>query len=290
MAATPKRSPGIIVEDLTKWFGATQAVADVSLRVGPGVHGLVGPNGAGKTTLLRMLATAERPTTGSVNILGQTPTRSLREVRRLIGYASQEGGLYPNFTARRYLDYIALLREVADRSERAEAVERALALADLVERADVKIRKLSGGMRRRLLVSQASLADPSVLLLDEPFAGLDPEQRVRMRTMVSQLGRDAVVVVSTHQTEDVMHLCDEVLVMVNGCIAFQGTPDELMGRANSRVWIGPTSDLSLVASSVAGGQMRHVGDLPPGRHSVSPTLEDAYLLLLREAEAMDATR
>lgn len=279
---------GVVVEGLTKRFGLVQAVVDVSLRVGPGVHGLLGPNGAGKTTLLRMLATAEHPTSGSIEILGRSPTNGLRDIRRIIGYAPQEGGLYPHFTVRRYLEYIALLREVADRTDREQAVESALALADLVERADVKIRKLSGGMRRRLLVSQASLADPAVLLLDEPFAGLDPEQRVRMRTMVSQLGRRTVVIVSTHQTEDVMHLCDEVLVLAKGRIRFQGTPDELIGRATSRVWIGPASDVSTMASSIAGGQSRHLGDLPPGRDPVRPTMEDAYLLLLRKAEARDS--
>ena len=285
----PASRPSVVVRQLAMHFGAIRAVDDVSLAFGEGVNGLLGPNGAGKTTFLRALATAEAPTSGSIEVLGHDTASARRNVRRLVGYAPQEDGLYSSWRVDRYLDYIALLREVTSTDSRRRAVERALAVADLHNESKQRISRLSGGMRRRLLIAQAVLADPSVLLLDEPFAGLDPEQRVRMRSLISELGRSRVVIVSTHQTEDVAYFCDRVVVLASGRAKFEGGPSELTDVAAGRVWIGPPDDPSLMQSVLGRDTSRHLGDPPEGRQVETPTIEDGYLLVLAGERAPSAT-
>lgn len=270
----------VVVRELAKEFGSVRAVDGVSLVFEQGVNALLGPNGAGKTTFLRLLATSEQPTSGTIDVFGLDTASARRKVRRLIGYAPQEGGLYSSWRVDVYLDYIALLREVSDQRARRQAVDRALDVADLRNERRRRISKLSGGMRRRLLIAQAILADPKVLLLDEPFAGLDPEQRVRMRTLVSELGRSRIVVVSTHQTEDVSYFCDTVTVLAEGVAAFVGTPEKLTAMAEGHVWVGPPSDPSLLSSALGSGSSRHVGIPPEGRAIEPATIEDGYLVVL----------
>jgi ABC-type multidrug transport system ATPase subunit len=212
----------------TRRFGRATAVDRVDLALGSGVFGLLGPNGAGKTTLLRMLATAITPTAGHLRLLGHDPAEHAgrRALRRKLGYLPQQLGYYPNFTVFEFVEYFALLKEIPPaRARRAAAV--AIERADLGERARSRLRTLSGGMLRRVGIAQAIVNDPELLLLDEPTAGLDPEQRVGFRTLLREIGTTATVVVSTHLVEDVGAACDEVGVMLDGRIVFRGSPGAL---------------------------------------------------------------
>ncbi|MEV7245727.1 ATP-binding cassette domain-containing protein [Streptomyces sp. NPDC093248] len=212
------------------------ALDGVDLDLGTGVHGLLGPNGAGKTSLIRVLATVARPSAGRVEILGQDTAghRGRSAVRRRLGYLPQEFGYYPGFTVREFVAYVAWLKEMPAARVPA-AVADAVARVGLADRADAKIRTLSGGMVRRVGIAQAIVNEPSVLLLDEPTAGLDPEQRVEFRELLRELGASAAVVVSTHLVEDVAAACTEVTLLEAGRIAYRGTPHSL-------TLMGETSD------------------------------------------------
>ncbi|MFD8620278.1 ABC transporter ATP-binding protein [Streptomyces sp. NPDC059513] len=227
------------------------AVDVLDLALGTGVHGLLGPNGAGKTTLIRTLATVLRPTEGSLTLLGELADggSGQRALRRRLGYLPQEFGYYKRFTVREFVAYMAWLKEVPNADVPA-AVQRAVERVGLAERADDRMKTLSGGMVRRVGIAQAIVNDPAILLLDEPTAGLDPAQRVRFRDLLQQLGTDTCVLVSTHLVEDVAAACTDVVLFAEGRLVFQGTPDEL----------------------AAAGGPEHVGDSP---------LERGYSALLR---------
>ncbi|MBW8794063.1 MAG: ABC transporter ATP-binding protein [Streptomyces sp.] len=216
----------------------TVALDSVDLALGTGVHGLLGPNGAGKTSLIRVLATVARPAAGRVELLGLdlAEHRALGEVRGRLGYLPQEFGYYPGFTVREFVSYVAWLKELPAARVPA-AVERAVARVGLADRADAKIRTLSGGMVRRVGIAQAVVNEPEILLLDEPTAGLDPEQRVEFRELLRGLGASATVVVSTHLVEDVAAACTEVTLLDAGRVAYRGTPDAL--TALGEVSVGP---------------------------------------------------
>jgi ABC-2 type transport system ATP-binding protein len=223
------------ITGLTRRFGSVTAVAGVDLRAGPGVFGLLGPNGAGKTTLLRMMATAVRPTSGRLLLLGRDPGRygPRREIRRRLGYLPQNPGYYPGFTVTEFVEYFALLKEMPPdrvRPAAANAIDR----VGLGERRKARLRTLSGGMLRRACIAQAIVNEPELLLLDEPTAGLDPEQRVAFRALLRDLGQRAAVVVSTHLVEDVGAACAQVALMDGGRIIFHGTPGELAARAEGQ--------------------------------------------------------
>src|SRR5487761_557321 len=218
--------------DLTRRFGRNHAVAGVNLEAGPGVYGLLGPNGAGKTTLLRMMATVIPPSSGRMRLLGRDPGGygPRQEIRRRLGYLPQNLGYYPGFTVTEFVEYFALLKEVPPgrvRQAAATAIER----VDLGGRAGAKLRTLSGGMLRRAGIAQAIVNEPELLLLDEPTAGLDPEQRAAFRALLRDLGERATVIVSTHLVEDVGAACSEVALMDAGRIVFHGTPTELASAA-----------------------------------------------------------
>jgi ABC-2 type transport system ATP-binding protein len=217
--------------DLTRRFRHNDAVAGVSLQTGPGVLGLLGPNGAGKTTLLRMLATVIPPTSGQLRLLGRDPGGygPRREIRRRLGYLPQSLGYYPGFTVVDFVEYFALLKEMPPGRVPA-AVAAAIERVGLGDRARSKLRTLSGGMLRRAGIAQAIVNEPELLLLDEPTAGLDPEQRMAFRGLLRDLGERATVIVSTHLVEDVGAACTQVALMDQGKIVFHGTPAELTGR------------------------------------------------------------
>jgi ABC-2 type transport system ATP-binding protein len=221
------------ITDLTRRFGRTRAVAGVSLETGPGVFGLLGPNGAGKTSLLRMLATVIPPTSGTVRLLGRDPARHgpRREIRRRLGYLPQALGYYPGFTVTDFVEYFALLKDVPSAAVPG-AVAAAIERVDLGAKARSRLRSLSGGMLRRVGIAQAIVNQPDLLLLDEPTAGLDPEQRVAFRALLRDLGQRATVIVSTHLVEDVGAACTAVALMSEGKIVFHGTPAELAARAD----------------------------------------------------------
>jgi ABC-2 type transport system ATP-binding protein len=220
--------------DLTRRFGRTQAVAGVSLTGGPGVFGLLGPNGAGKTSLLRMMATVLPPTSGRMRLLGRDPGGygPRREIRRRLGYLPQNLGYYPGFTVAEFVEYFALLKDMPARQV-PRAVATAVERVGLGDRARAKLRTLSGGMLRRAGIAQAIVNEPELLLLDEPTAGLDPEQRLEFRALLRQFGERATVIVSTHLVEDVGAACTEVALMDKGKIVFHGTPADLVARGES---------------------------------------------------------
>jgi len=273
----------ITLSGLRKRYGATDAVAGLSLSIGPGVTGLLGPNGAGKTTLMRMLATVLAPTEGQLRLLGLDPAdpEQRTDIRRRLGYMPQEPGLHRHFTAFEFVDYVAILKELTERRSRHAEVRRVLDVVGLADVSQRKVRALSGGMRRRVALAQAFLGDPDFLVLDEPTAGLDPEQRLRFRELVSELARGRIVLLSTHQTEDVAALCRHVVVLDGGSTCFSGTPRELAEVARGRVWLADERAGAAQLSWRTGeGRHRHVGDAPAGAELAEPTLEDGYLMLL----------
>jgi len=270
------------ITGLSRRFGSVTAVAEVDLQAGPGVFGLLGPNGAGKTSLLRMMATAIPPTSGRLRLLGRDPGSygPRCEIRRRLGYLPQNPGYYPGFTVAEYVEYFALLKEVPPARIRV-AVGMAIDRVMLGGRRKARLRTLSGGMLRRAGIAQAIVNEPQ-LLLDEPTAGLDPEQRLRFRELVSHPGQDRCVLLSTHQTEDVAALCQRVIVLHQGRVLLDGTPADLAALARGRVWLADSRDLAAkLAWRTPQGRWRNIGDAPAsGAELVEPTVEDGYLLLV----------
>jgi ABC-2 type transport system ATP-binding protein len=269
--------------EVTKSYGSTRALDGVTLALGRGVTGLLGPNGAGKTTLLRIVATVLAADSGGVRVLGEDPgdVGGRLSIRRRLGYFPQEPGYYANLSAFEFVDYIAILKEMTERRARHDEVRRVLAQVGLDAVMHKRIKALSGGMRRRVIVAQALLGQPELLVLDEPAAGLDPEQRLRFRETVSAVAEHHAVLLSTHQTEDVTALCQRVVVIDRGRILHDGTPDSLIEHARGRVWLADEADPGARLSWRTGsGQHRLIGDPPPGATLAEPALEDAYLLVI----------
>jgi ABC-2 type transport system ATP-binding protein len=270
-------------ERLTRRYGRTIALDQVDVAIGPGITGLLGPNGAGKTTLLSILATVASPDSGRLSVLGHDPDEDSGRlaIRRSLGFLPQELGYHRHFKVAAFLDYVAILKEITDSRLRRLEVARVLAETRLESVASKPIRALSGGMRRRLGLAQALLGDPALLLLDEPASGLDPEQRLRFREMLSMLPANRVVVLSTHQVDDVTAICSSVVVLLAGRVRFAGAPEELATTAAGKVWVADARDGGAELSWRAGdGKWRHIGPEPPaGAHLVTATVEDGYLLL-----------
>ncbi|MEU8033516.1 ABC transporter ATP-binding protein [Streptomyces sp. NPDC049099] len=276
-------STAVAVSDLTVDYRSVRALAGVSFRLAPGVTGLLGPNGAGKTTLLRTLATAAPPGGGDVRVLGHDPRtpQGRLAIRRSLGYLPQDPGFHPSFTAFEFVDYVAILKEMTDRAARHREVQRVLDAVGLSERRGKKIKQLSGGMRQRVALAAALVGDPGFLILDEPTVGLDPEQRLRFRELIADLGAGRTVLLSTHQTEDVAALCRRVIVLDHGTVKFDGEPPALAAVAAGRVWASTERDPRALAGWRTGaGTVRNIGTPPPGAPLLEPTLEDGYLLLL----------
>jgi ABC-2 type transport system ATP-binding protein len=278
--------PAFALERVGKRYGSSPALTDVTLTHEGGVLGVLGPNGAGKTTLLRLVATVLAPDSGGVSLLGCDPGRSddRLAIRRRLGYLPQEPGFHRSFTSFEFVDYVAILKELVERRDRHAEVRRVLALVGLEREAHRKIRKLSGGMRRRLALAVALLGEPDLLVLDEPTVGLDPEQRLRFRALVSGHAEGRTVLLSTHQTEDVAALCPRVVVLAEGHIRFDGTPSQLAELARGRVWVADKRRADARLSwRTSEGSHRHVGEPPAGAQLAEPTLEDGYLLMLGAA-------
>ena len=281
----------ISVDEVVKRFGTTRALDGVTFEAGPGITGLLGPNGAGKTTLLRVLATVMAPSSGEVRILGRNPAaaRDRLEIRRRLGYMPQEPGFHKNFTAFEFVDYVAILKELTNRRNRHAEVRRVMEAVGLRDVEGRKIKALSGGMRRRVALAQALLGEPELLILDEPTAGLDPEQRLRFRETMSHLGEDRAILLSTHQTEDVAALCPTVIVMNHGTSLFAGTPKELAEVARGSVWLsGERAPEARLSYRTGEGRYRNIGPAPTGADFVDPTVEDGYLMLLGDEAFVEA--
>ena len=265
-------------------FGRTAALSDVDFAFADGVTGLLGPNGAGKTTLLRILATALPADAGQLRILGCDPgtAEGRLAIRRRLGYLPQNPGFHPHFTAFEFVDYIAILKEIVH--GRHEEVRRVLHEVGLDDRRGTKIRALSGGMRQRVGLAAALLGEPALVILDEPTVGLDPEQRLRFRELIADTGEGRTVLLSTHQTEDVMTVCQRVIVLDHGQVRFEGEPAALAAVAAGRVWTSATRAPGVLAAWRTGSGVYHnIGDPPPGAQLIEPSIEDGYLMLVDAA-------
>lgn len=277
MTAAFVRADGVV-----KHYRGRQVLAGVDLLAQGGVISLLGPNGAGKTTLLRCLATVVAQDAGTVSIDGLDPSREPEriEIRRRLGYLPQDVGVVEGATAFDTVDYLAVLKGERDDRRRRRAVFDVLDRVGLRDRAGERVERLSGGMRRRLGLAQALLGSPSLLLLDEPGAGLDPDERLRLREILTERRSTATVVVSTHMTDEAA-ISDTVIVLDDGGIRFNGTPERLAAVAAGRTWVQPGLPPPDVRASwrLADGRTRCLGTPPPGADLVPPTLEDGYLLV-----------
>jgi ABC-2 type transport system ATP-binding protein len=278
-----------------RYPNGTVALGDFSLDVGEGVLGLLGPNGAGKTTLLSILATVTRPTSGTFLWEGADGVKSPLAVRRTLGFLPQDFGVYDRLTAREFVRYLGRLKGIPEKvlSSRVDAV---LELVNLHGAADRRLGSYSGGMRQRVGIAQALLGDPKLLIVDEPTVGLDPEERVRFRNLLSEIAQGRVVILSTHIVSDVEAVASRIAVMRHGRLVTSATPEELLARAEGRVFSAVLSSdrlaeaqrrvaVSSLARKSDGVHLRFVGDgaALPGARAVEPTLEDAYLLTNVEA-------
>lgn len=290
----------IAINHLEKVYrGGVYGLNDATLSISGGMFGLLGPNGAGKTTLMRMLAGILRPTGGSIqlgNHDGNTG-RGRAAIKRVLGYLPQEFGVYPDLSAREFLDYIGILKGLKDRTARHQRVEELLEMVSLAPVAQRKLKTFSGGMKRRVGIAQALLNDPQLLIVDEPTAGLDPEERIRFRNLLAELGGNRTVLLSTHIVEDVAQTCQNLAIMKGGRIIFQGTVAEMLRATLGKVWIittqglKPQGDFTVVSMLNMGSQVQYraVGNLSPqaGMVATEPTLEDGYVWLMREQPASE---
>lgn len=286
--------PELRLDRVTKQFQNKIAVDQVSLCLREGVYGFLGANGAGKTTLLRMLCGVLRPTAGEILCNGTEIRRMDGEYRQMLGYLPQDFGYYPDFTAKRYLEYLAACKAVP--KELAEQkVQEVLGLVGLSGEQKQKIRTFSGGMIRRLGIAQALLNDPEILLLDEPTSGLDPKERIRFRNIISAMSKEKIVILSTHIVSDVEFIADQILLMRQGQIVEQGTPKEVAESVDGKVWeclVEPhnvqkfNTDYSVSSLRNEGDQvyLRIVSDSCPkkGAQLAEPGLEDVYLYYFNE--------
>jgi ABC-2 type transport system ATP-binding protein len=279
----------VTVRGVSRRYGTIKALDSVDVSWERGITGLLGPNGAGKSTLLSILATVGEPDAGEVSVFGLDPQmRSERlEIRRQLGYLPQELGYHRYFTVGAFLDYVAILKELVDRRRRAEEVARVLAAVGMQRMARRRIRTLSGGFRQRLAIAQALLGRPQLLVLDEPTAGLDTEQRLHFRELLSNLPGDPVIVLSTHQVDDITAICPRVVVLLEGKVRFAGTPAALAETAAGRVWVADQRDSrAYVSWRDSDNRWRHIGDqLPGGSELVTPAVEDGYLVLTHTTQA-----
>ena len=289
----------LYINHISKIYDMKTAVDDVTLRLGPGVYGLLGANGAGKTTLLRMICDVQQASSGHVEFDHQDIRKNGESYRNILGYLPQNFGYYPDFTAYRFLLYLGALKGLSKGYARERAL-RLLREVGLWEVKDRKIKTFSGGMKQRLGIAQALLNDPRVLILDEPTVGLDPKERVRFRNMISSLSADKIVILSTHIVSDVEYIADEILVMKDGRIIHRGKPEEITAEVDGKVWecrVEHSQADRFIGSFNVGNLknegdqvvLRIVSDTEPiqGAHLVKPTLEDLYLYYFEEAGEKD---
>ena len=278
------------IEHLSKTYpNGVRALHDVSLTIPPGMYGLLGPNGAGKSTLMRMIATLQDPDTGSIHLGELDVLRQKDEVRKTLGYLPQEFGVYPKVSAEELLDHFALLKGIAERRSRKEVVEALLRQTNLWEVRKQKLGGYSGGMRQRFGVAVALLGNPRLLIVDEPTAGLDPAERVRFLNLLSEIGENSVVLLSTHIVEDVSELCTRMAIIDRGEILLEAEPLRAMAELRGQIWRRVLSKPELPALErehavistklLAGRTVARVhGDAPPGPgfEPAEPDLEDVY--------------
>jgi ABC-type multidrug transport system ATPase subunit len=287
----------LVIESLGKRYPARGwALSEFTLTLKPGVTGLLGPNGAGKSTLMRILATVARPSAGRVRWNGVDLAHDPDVLRGMLGYLPQDFGVYPQLSAHEFLDYIAAAKGLEPRAARYR-IDELLELVNLTDARDRALGGFSGGMRQRVGIAQALLNDPRVLIVDEPTAGLDPEERVRFRNLLGELSGERIVLFSTHIVSDVEATATRIAVMAQGRLLADAAPEELLEGVRGRVWEVelPAAELeSLRAQHLVGATLRRganvlarvVADAAPAADArpAAPSLEDAYLALQRAAQ------
>lgn len=285
----------IVIKNLSKNYGRKAALKNVSVTIHSGMYGLLGRNGAGKTSLMRILATLSVPSGGEVSMNG-IPINETGKIREIVGYLSQNFSFYRNMSVYDAMDYLGLLSNLPDKI-RKERIASLLEQVNLKENMRTKIKALSGGMKQRLGIAQALLHDPQILIVDEPTAGLDPEERIRFRNMLSEFAEDRIVILSTHISSDVETSCENIGVLDNGKMIWNGATEELVKQAEGKVYLISTEKkqdkiirekytvLNIIAS-VSGTQYRVLSEtLPEEKHILqAPTLEDGYMYLLSQTD------
>lgn len=288
------------LHQLTKNFGNFTAVNHMDLTMSNGVYGLLGVNGAGKTTLMRMLCTLLRPTSGSISCNGKDIFKMDGEYRKLLGYLPQDFGFYPEFTVQDYLLYIATIKGIRPAAAR-KKVRELIPQVGLAKAANKKMKKLSGGMKRRAGIAQAMLNNPKILILDEPTAGLDPNERIRFRNLISELSEDRLVLLSTHIVSDIEYIANQIWLMKGGTLVQEGTAEEVIASMPEKVWhcrVGHNqiSDamkrhkVSNMKSEPQGALLRIIApQMPfPGAVCTEPSLEDVFLYYFGEKVGEEA--
>ncbi len=284
------------IENLSKEYeGGVTGLYETNLTIEEGVCALLGPNGAGKSTLMSIIATLQEPTTGTVRVGGFDVRKQKQEVRSLLGYLPQDFGLYPSLTVYETLDYMGILYNIQDPKERKSRIEAAMEKVNLTNLVNRPIGHLSGGMRQRVGLAQAFLNRPKLLIVDEPTGGLDPEERIRVRSLLAELGGTGVILLSTHLIEDVEAVADKVTVLHKGRVRFLGTISEMLDTIRDKVWqinLTPAELQGFRGKYLETGLLRDGANIrlrvvteerpSPNALSVEPTLEDAYIRFMRE--------
>jgi len=280
----------LLIENVSKTYpNGVQALREVNLRIGRGMFGLLGPNGAGKSTLMRTIATLQEPDQGRISFMGIDVLRQKDEIRKLLGYLPQEFGVYPKVSAEMLLDHLAVLNGITSRAQRRKVVEALLHKTNLWQDRKKKLGGFSGGMKQRFGIAQALLANPRLIIVDEPTAGLDPAERNRFLNLLSEIGENTVVILSTHIVEDVKELCTDMAIINHGQVLMQGHPQAELNKLRGRVWRRRIEKSELPEYEqqyriisrklIAGKPDIHVlSDAPPGEgfETVAPELEDVY--------------
>jgi ABC-type multidrug transport system ATPase subunit len=288
------------IDHVSKRYGSVWALRQIQLELGPGILGLLGPNGAGKSTLMRILATITKPTEGQIFWNGTDVLREPDALRRVLGYLPQDFGIYPNLNPREFLEYVAAAKGLDAPTSR-RRIEELLQLVNLTEVRNRPLGGFSGGMRQRVGIAQALLNDPRLLIVDEPTGGLDPEERVRFRNLLSELSGERIVILSTHIVSDVEATATSIAVMRQGNLLMNVPPERLLREVEGKVWewtVASEKMPDLQARHLVSGTMRTgegvrariVSDEPPSAAAqrVQPTLEDAYLATIKSAPVREA--
>lgn len=287
----------INITGLTKRFGSKVALDNIDLDIPQGMFGLLGPNGAGKTTLMKIISTLLKKNDGEISICG-IPVEKTRDIRKIIGYLPQDFSMYANMTAYDALDYLATLSGMS-KSDRRIKVPETLKKVNLLDQKKTRVKSMSGGMQRRLGIAQAIIHDPRVIIVDEPTAGLDPEERVRFRNMLCEIARDRVVLLSTHIVGDIEATCAEIAILDHGHIIFRGRVLELLNMVSGKVYTATisTSELEsvkeryLVTGILTSGSLttiKLISDEKPfeSATNASADVEDAYMYIMHRQEAI----
>ena len=286
----------LVIRDLKKTYSSgVQALKGINLDLSPGVFGLLGPNGSGKTTLMKIMATLLEPDSGTIEMNGADLLTQKMHTRRMLGYLPQDFGLYPTLTAWQMLDYIAKLKGVTDKKERHALVDALLDRVNLSSARDQRLGGFSGGMRQRFGIAQALIGEPKLIIVDEPTAGLDPEERVRFHNLISETAsEDTVVILSSHIVSDVSNLCSRMAIIREGKILVSLTPREAVNQLHESVWEATVprervamlkSQSNVISSHMFDGQvrLRAISQGPPPGDEftrVTPVLEDFYFELV----------